>query len=69
MPTFPNNAEHHTFPDTSTGIKLAWDTTLSFRRHGFTTRLATRQWRTFTVHTVIATPPKRPNRKERGASL
>lgn len=69
MPTFPNNAEHYTFPDTTHGIKLAWDTAVSLRRHGFKTRLATRQWGVFTVHTVIATPPKRPNRKERGASL
>jgi len=67
--TFPNNAEHHTFPDTVAGLELAWQVSVSRRRNGWRTRLATRQWGAFTVHTVVAVPPKRPNRKERGASL
>lgn len=69
MPTFPNNAEHLTLPDTHAGVGLAWDVTISLRRTGFRTRLATRQWGACRVHTVVAVPPKRPTRKERGASL
>lgn len=61
--------EHYTLPDTAAGLQQAWDTAVSLRRHGFKTRLATRQWGRTTVHTVIATPKKRPSRKERGLTL
>ena len=59
--------DHFTFPDTEAGLTLALLTTLSLRRHGFKTRLATRQLTRMTVvHTVVATPPPRPNRAARG---
>ena len=55
-----------TFPDTESGLSVAWDTTIALRRAGFKTRLAERQMSGYTVHTVVATPPVRPTRKERG---
>jgi hypothetical protein len=58
--------EHYTFADNVAGLTQAWETTLSLRRAGFKTRLATRQIAQTTVQTVVATPPKRPNRKQRG---
>jgi hypothetical protein len=61
--------ELRTFPDSEVGLTLAWETSLSLRRAGFKTRLATRQWGPTTVHTVVAEPPKRSNRKLRGAEL
>jgi hypothetical protein len=62
--------ENYTFPDNVAGLEAALETTLSLRRFGFKTRLAHRQLtRMTTVVTVVATPPKRPNRKERGCYL
>jgi hypothetical protein len=52
------------------GLANAWETTVRLRRHGFKTRLATQQiTRTTIVQTVIATPPVRPTRAERGCNL
>ena len=63
--------DHYTFASFEStgqtlGLAAAWDTTLHLRRQGHKTRLATRQWGRFIVHTVIATPPTRPTRAERG---
>lgn len=64
--------DHHTFAsyeNTSNALGLAgaWETTVNLRRQGYKTRLATRQITRMTrVQTVIATPPARPTRKERG---
>ena len=61
--------EHYTFADSVAGLARAFSTTLSLRRAGFKTRLVTRRIAGFVVHTVIATPPKRATRKERGCSI
>ncbi len=62
--------EHFTFADSVTGLTLALETALSLRRFGFRTRLATRDFgHRFTVHTVVATPPRRPNRADRGCNV
>lgn len=65
--------EHHTFPasaDNGEGLEQALYTTLSLRRFGFKTRLATRDFRHgIIVYTVIATSPARPNREERGCNI
>lgn len=67
--------DHYTFASyESTGNALglagAWETTVNLRRHGYKTRLALRQiTRTTLVQTVVATPPQRPTRAERGCSL
>jgi hypothetical protein len=54
--------EHFTFADSVEGLTHAFNLTLSLRRNGFRTRLATRvldRSLPFTVHTVVATPPQR----------
>jgi len=61
--------EHYTFPDTVAGLEAAFERTLTLRHFGFKTRLATRVFGHTTVQTVVATPPKRPNRKDRGCYL
>jgi hypothetical protein len=67
--------DHFTFADSTRGLLSALEHTLHLRRHGFRTRLATRRLFTFPtgepgfVHTVVATPPVRPNRQERGCNL
>jgi hypothetical protein len=62
--------DHYTFPDNVAGLVAALETTLSLRLSGFKTRVVHRQLtRMTTVFTVVATPPKRPNRKERGCYL
>lgn len=63
-----DGTEHFTFADSETGLTLALLTTLSLRRHGFRTRLASRVLSRFPVHTVVATRPTRPTRAERGCS-
>ena len=62
--------DHFTFPDTEAGLTQALETTLTKRHFGFKTRLATRDFGHGTiVHTVVATPPPRPNRAARGCNL
>lgn len=59
--------EHFTFAESVTGLGRAVDLTLSLLRFGFRTRLVTRTMaHSFTVHTVIATPPAHSTRRERG---
>ena len=61
------NAEHYTFPNNAHGLAHAWDCALHLRAFGYRTRLATRLWKgKFVVHTVVAVPPERLTRKERG---
>jgi hypothetical protein len=63
-------AEHYTFANNVAGLEHALHTTLRLRARGFRTRLAVRQLTRMTrVCTVIATPPPRPNRAERGCLL
>lgn len=61
--------EFHTFADTVLGLTVAFELTEGLRQHGFKTRLATRKVAGFTVHTVIATPPVKLTRAERGCNL
>ena len=58
-----------TFPNTESGLALAWETTVSLRRAGFKTRLVEPLIFNYRVIRVIATPPARPNRKARGCEL
>ena len=56
----------YTFPNTETGLTMALYVTLTRRRHGFKTQLVTRPVKLTQgiygeMHTVIATPPARPN--------
>lgn len=63
-------AEHYTFADSEQGLAHALHITLSLRAYGYHTRLVTRQLtRKTRIHTVIATPPTRPNRDNRGCYL
>jgi hypothetical protein len=55
-----------TVPPTMSGLRLAISTTLSLRRHGYKTRLAERKLSGFTVLSVVATPPARLSRTQRG---
>ena len=62
--------ERFTFADTCAGLEHALRATLTLRRAGFKTRLATRQLTRMTlVHTVVATPAPRSTRRERGCNL
>lgn len=61
--------ERYTFADSETGLEHAFSLTLSLRAFGFRTRLVTREYKGFTLHTVVATPPRRATRRERGCSL
>jgi hypothetical protein len=67
--------DHFTFANSNAGLLHAFEIALSLRRFGFKTRLATRRLFTFPtgeagfVHTVVATPPTRPTRTERGCNL
>lgn len=65
--------DRFTFADSVTGLEHAFDTTLTMRRHGYRTRLETTTMNvgklTFVLHTVVATPPPRPTRAERGCNL
>ena len=61
--------ERHTFADSVTGLTVAFELTESLRRHGFKTRLETTNFKGFVLHTVVATPAPRPNRKARGCEL
>ena len=57
--------EYYSFPDTPAGLLLAWQTSVTLRRYGFTTRLVTRNVAGFVLRTVVAVPPARPNRSVR----
>ena len=66
--------DRFTFPDSLTGLQLAFDTTLTQRRFGAKTRLVTHtqavgKLPAFVLHTVVATPTPRPTRAERGCFL
>jgi hypothetical protein len=56
-----------TLPATVAGLELALSQTLMLRRTGHKTRLVERTISGFPVLTVVATPPRRPTRRERGA--
>ena len=59
--------ERHTFPFNEAGLVTCLELTLTLRRKGFRTRVATRQLTRLTrVYTVLATRPVRPTRAERG---
>jgi hypothetical protein len=66
--------DRYSFPDSFAGLVHAWNTSVHLRRYGHSTRLVEVPI-TLTkgipgvMHTVIATPPARPNRAERGAVL
>ena len=59
-------AEHYSFANNAHGLAHAWQCALHLRAFGYATRLAVRQWGKYRVVTVIAMPPARPTRKERG---
>lgn len=61
--------ETYTMPFTFEGLAIAYDITPGLRKAGYKTRLLETTLCGFPVYTLIAFPPKRPNRKERGASL
>lgn len=61
--------DRYTFADNVTGLLHAWETTLSKRRAGLKTYLELSHVANTDLATVVAVPPKRPNRKERGAIL
>lgn len=61
--------ERHSFPDSESGLALAFNLTLSLRRAGFKTRLLPRVIGTTSLHTLIATPATRPNRRARGCDV
>jgi hypothetical protein len=63
--------DRFSFPDSLAGLQLAFDTTLTQRRLGASTRLVTHtqtvgKLPAFVLHTVVCEPAPRPNRKERG---
>lgn len=66
--------ERYTFGDNIKGLQGAWDITESLRRAGYRTHLEhCHVEHCHVAHTdlviVVAIPPKRPNRKARGAIL
>lgn len=63
--------ERYSFADSITGLTHAFNTSLNLRRHGFTTRLVQvpimlGKDAPGVMHTVVAKPPARPSRRERG---
>ena len=63
--------DRYTFADSFTGLEQAFHTSLHLRRHGHRTRLVTHsmtvgKMEPFVLRTVVAVPPLRPTRKERG---
>lgn len=58
-----------TLPLTTAGLEHCLILTRSLRAAGFKTFLREDTISKFPVYVVLAFPPKRPNRKERGASL
>ena len=65
--------DRYTFADSETGLTMALYVTLTRRRYGHKTRLVTQPVKLTQgiygeMHTVIAKPPARPNRKERDPS-
>jgi hypothetical protein len=66
--------DRFSFADSFTGLEHAFSLSLSLRRHEYKTRLVEvpillTQGVPGILHTVIATPPPRPTRAERGANL
>jgi len=61
--------DRYTFADTVEGLLYALETTLTKRAYGFRTYLETHEIGHTVVHTVVAVPPPRPNRAERGCAL
>ena len=61
--------ELFTFADSTTGLAHAFELTLALRAYGFATRLETTTFKGFTLHTIVAEPPARPTRAERGCDL
>ena len=59
----------HTLPFTPEGLEIAFDITPGLRKAGYKTLLREDELCGFPVYTLLAFPPKRPNRKERGALL
>jgi hypothetical protein len=59
-------ADCYTFPNNAHGLAHAWECALHLRAFSYATRLAVRQWGRYRVVTVIAMPPERPTRAERG---
>jgi hypothetical protein len=59
-------ADCYTFPNNAHGLANAWQCALHLHAFGYATRLAVRQWGRYRVVTVIAMPPARFTRKERG---
>ena len=67
-------SDRFTFADSETGLTMALYVTLTRRRHGFKTRMVTKPVKLTQgiygeTHTVIATPPARPNRAARGCNI
>lgn len=60
--------ELYNLPFTDRGLEIVFEITLGLRRAGYKTRLVIDR-SSDVVYTVVATPPKRPNRKARGAIL
>lgn len=60
---------HCQVPPTASGLELILINTLALRRAGFKTRLAERLICGFPVLSIVATPPARPTRAERGCNL
>ncbi len=63
--------DRYSFADSITGLTHAFNTSLNLRRHGFTTRLVQIPITLCKgvpgiMHTVIAKPPARATRRERG---
>ena len=61
--------ERYTFPHTEAGVLLAFEQTLSLRAGGFRTRVLEHAIRGFPVVTLIAQPPARASRTERGCNV
>jgi hypothetical protein len=66
--------DRYTFADSETGLTMALYVILTQRRHGFKTRMVTKPVKLTQgiygeTHTVIATPPARPNRAARGCNI
>ena len=60
----------YTFADSETGLVHAMHITVSLRRIGFRTRLATRGFSMGTIaHSEVATPPQRKTRREIAVEL
>lgn len=63
------NEDRYIFPATASSVHLIAVNTRALRKAGFKTRLVEDTYKGHELLVLIATPPMRPTRKERGCNV